>query len=132
MKYIVSHASHTISSSDCSLFFLLVSLPPPRSPLFPYTTLFRSREVNLLLLMLLMSMLSVPLAYDPSIAFQSFKDFSKFAIIFIVLERNTDRKSTRPELQSLRHLVCRLLLEKKNKQKNEIHSLSCFSYHLLF
>src|SRR5205814_3855165 len=27
-----------------------------------------------------------------------------------------DRKSTRPELQSLRHLVCRLLLEKKKKE----------------
>src|SRR5258705_7915134 len=27
-----------------------------------------------------------------------------------------DRKSTPSELQSLRHLVCRLLLEKKNKQ----------------
>src|SRR2546423_1405255 len=45
----------------------------------------RPREVNLLLLMLLMSVLSVPLAYDPNVAFQSFKDFGKFAIIFIVL-----------------------------------------------
>ena len=29
----------------------------------------------------------------------------------------TDRKSTRPELQSPCNLVCRLLLEKKKKQK---------------
>src|SRR5438874_6126785 len=29
----------------------------------------------------------------------------------------SDRKSTRPELQSRRDLVCRLLLEKKKKQK---------------
>src|SRR5437899_2091593 len=32
---------------------------------------------------------------------------------------SADRKSTRPELQSLRHLVCRLLLEKKK------HCLLC-------
>src|SRR5262245_46542968 len=29
------------------------------------------------------------------------------------------------ELQSLRHLVCRLLLEKKNKTRNMIHKTSC-------
>lgn len=45
----------------------------------------RPREVNLLFIMLLMGLLSIPLAYDPDVAFQSFKDFGKFAIIFIVL-----------------------------------------------
>ncbi|HMF56234.1 MAG TPA: O-antigen ligase family protein [Pyrinomonadaceae bacterium] len=45
----------------------------------------RPREVNLLLLLLLMSLLSIPLGYDPEASFQSFKDFSKFAIIFIIL-----------------------------------------------
>src|SRR5207248_11088986 len=32
-------------SSSLSLLVLLLSLPPHRSPLFPYTTLFRSQEV---------------------------------------------------------------------------------------
>src|SRR5204862_6708053 len=30
-----------------SLFFFLMILPPPRSTLFPYTTLFRSRQLHL-------------------------------------------------------------------------------------
>src|SRR5207253_5022994 len=34
--------SHALRNHSSSLFFLSVPLPPPRSTLFPYTTLFRS------------------------------------------------------------------------------------------
>src|SRR5438045_4916642 len=69
------------------LFFLMIR-PPPRSTLFPYTTLFRSG-----------SSLSPPRQPTPLFAFKP-------------LPRSEEHTS---ELQSLRHLVCRLLLEKKKR-----------------
>src|SRR5258705_3834387 len=80
---------------------------PPRSTLFPYTTLFRSPPLGLLV-----STTSPPcaLAQDRAIAKPSptppvslFRELSSLA-------RSEEHTS---ELQSLRHLVCRLLLEKK-------------------
>src|SRR5262245_63955625 len=68
---------------------------PPRSTLFPYTTLFRSRVALGRCGMLLSS--SAP-------------------HIFTRGEGNRSEEHT-SELQSLRHLVCRLLLEKKKKKK---------------
>src|ERR1035438_1702948 len=61
---------------------------PPRSTLFPYTTLFRSKA----------ACKDSPLTADST-------DFQRQAIM-----RSEEHTS---ELQSLRHLVCRLLLEKK-------------------
>src|SRR5262245_65054138 len=72
---------------------------PPRSTLFPYTTLFRS---------------PVPTPPPSSLAAQpaapSKTNPSSFVFIFVPLSRSEEHTS---ELQSLRHLVCRLLLEKK-------------------
>src|SRR5258705_7742638 len=68
---------------------------PPRSTLFPYTTLFRS------------NVLSALKAWWPVLAVATFLEILKPG-------RSEEHTS---ELQSLRHLVCRLLLEKK-KQKN--------------
>src|SRR5438309_6068708 len=65
---------------------------PPRSTLFPYTTLFRSRE----------SGLRAALAAGPWPARKPGQNRS---------EEHTS------ELQSQFHLVCRLLLEKKKKNK---------------
>src|SRR5947199_6588995 len=71
---------------------------PPRSTLFPYTTLFRSRRLDDII--------------DPVI--ELLRPISGIAWIplalFIVGIRSEEHTS---ELQSLRHLVCRLLLEKK-------------------
>src|SRR5438045_7644280 len=64
---------------------------PPRSTLFPYTTLFRSR--------------SPPTATIGSSRHRPFH--ARHAV------RSEEHTS---ELQSLRHLVCRLLLEKKKKK----------------
>src|SRR5690554_6994103 len=86
---------------------------PPRSTLFPYTTLFRSPHVRLrnhllhpqsdhhhytMLRKLLQTVRRVPSIFSNS--------FSCF--------RSEEHTS---ELQSRPHLVCRLLLEKKKKKK---------------
>src|SRR5438067_9962430 len=68
---------------------------PPRSTLFPYTTLFRSFKVNL------------PLARSGSTMSVS------YAVDFLSLIRSEEHTS---ELQSRFDLVCRLLLEKKKKK----------------
>src|SRR3989449_7631968 len=73
---------------------------PPRSTLFPYTTLFRSRD---LFVVLLTNRAYAPRARRP----------------FTVLKQVRSEEHT-SELQSRLHLVCRLLLEKKkNKKKHE-------------
>src|SRR2546422_11586230 len=83
------------------LFFFLMIRRPPRSTLFPYTTLFRSR-------------------YTPA----TFNRMSKkggrkegpctFEMIELANARSEEHTS---ELQSRLHLVCRLLLEKKKKRQ---------------
>src|SRR2546422_6719556 len=69
---------------------------PPRSTLFPYTTLFRSTQLFGLILILLI-IFGVP-RQMPTIL------------------RSEEHTS---ELQSRLHLVCRLLLEKKKKKNNQ-------------
>src|SRR5258706_11318963 len=72
---------------------------PPRSTLFPYTTLFRSAMNSV-------SVLKIktvdPQAVDPKFHKQDY-----------VKPRSEEHTS---ELQSLTNLVCRLLLEKKKKR----------------
>src|SRR5471030_3492965 len=70
------------------LFFFLMIRRPPRSTLFPYTTLFRSVTIG--------DASRDPLPSDPP---------------GIVFNKRSEEHTS--ELQSLRHLVCRLLLEKK-------------------
>src|SRR5438045_9401354 len=84
-----------IFSSFSLFFFFLMIRRPPRSTLFPYTTLFRST---------LSKILAQPAGHHPR-ACQSCTD-----------GRSEEHTS---ELQSLRHLVCRLLLEKKKKTKKK-------------
>src|SRR5205814_10260700 len=74
------------------LFFFLLLRPPPTSTLFPYTTLFRSHCTRRSSNMVSRSM-------------------NGLMVIRLRSEEHTS------ELQSLRHLVCRLLLEKKKKKK---------------
>src|SRR5205809_7689525 len=83
------------------LFFLPVRRPPT-STLFPYTTLFRSSDIHSLVLH------SPP---GPRIPLHGDGDSRR--------ERKDVRRSEEhtSELQSRLHLVCRLLLEKKNKKK---------------
>src|SRR5256885_10077884 len=78
-------------------FFFLMIRRPPRSTLFPYTTLFRS--------LLLWSAVIAARAGFPEDG-----DFDFHDCINIQLYRSEEHTS---ELQSPCNLVCRLLLEKK-------------------
>src|SRR2546429_2457627 len=79
---------------------------PPRSTLFPYTTLFRSA-----LLVELVEVLPVgPLGHEVGVGQQHAR------CVLVRLEHARSEEHT-SELQSRLHLVCRLLLEKKKKSK---------------
>src|SRR5258705_848956 len=79
---------------------------PPRSTLFPYTTLFRSAvERQLAHRHVVRQQLGIGHAHRRE---QRQRDRQVVMRTFLRSEEHTS------ELQSLRHLVCRLLLEKKN------------------
>src|SRR3712207_7662973 len=83
---------------------------PPRSTLFPYTTLFRSYEVA-------QYERSVPALTEQVEALATLA--KRYGIAFTIdaeeSERlDIDREEHTSELQSRQYLVCRLLLEKKN------------------
>src|SRR2546425_11093322 len=88
-------------------FFFLMIRRPPRSTLFPYTTLFRSRNIRALVARVLgQDQVEVHGAATGKEGLQM---------------RSEEHTS---ELQSLAYLVCRLLLEKKKKKKKNItHTL---------
>src|ERR1019366_10028361 len=75
-------------------FFFLMIRRPPRSTLFPYTTLFRSVAPS-----------------APAIEWAPMHRSPRS-------HRSEEHTS---ELQSLTNLVCRLLLEKKKKKRNLLH-----------
>src|SRR5207253_9826541 len=118
----ISRRLLTISLLTILLFFSLLP-PPPTSPLFPYTTLFRS----------------------PRATFDSFTDDvgvsriealqCRHGAVDPVLHQLTQivlpslnapwrSEEHTSELQSRGHLVCRLLLEKKKKTINQITKTS--------
>src|SRR3712207_7635104 len=91
---------------------------PPRSTLFPYTTLFRSNDTlfaNAHWGVLVRSMDSGETLYARN-AERMFVPASNMKIVTAAaaLERSEEHTS---ELQSRQYLVCRLLLEKKNKSE---------------
>src|SRR5258706_4755542 len=101
-------------------FFFLMIRRPPRSTLFPYTTLFRSPRLG--------AKMSCHFSAKPWLGFWVsgyFVVFVCYLLFYIPLhvegykikDRSEEHTS---ELQSLTNLVCRLLLEKKN---NIPHSL---------
>src|SRR2546423_5029218 len=69
---------------------------PPRSTLFPYTTLFRS----------------------PASRFRPVVDKAWTALSTKALQARSEEHTS--ELQSLAYLVCRLLLEKKKKNQSSL------------
>src|SRR3712207_8691685 len=95
---------------------------PPRSTLFPYTTLFRS-------LRLLGKRRFLPLFVTQLLGAFNDNLFKQAMVLFVVYQVYNDEQSetwfsgvaTRSEehtseLQSRQYLVCRLLLEKKKKR----------------
>src|SRR5438067_6006839 len=99
----------TSFATDFRVFFLLMIRLPPRSTLFPYTTLFRSPRVGP----------AVP-GDDGALTLGPFEQLlvrrerkeKGGPMNWSVLKRSEEHTS---ELQSRFDLVCRLLLEKKNK-----------------
>src|SRR4051794_41454685 len=83
--------------------------PPPRSTLFPYTTLFRSKDH------LLTDIL------DPSRSVEgNFRAYTVTTKFPSTLRLRSEEHTS--ELQSPVHLVCRLLLEKKKKNIKTPHT----------
>src|SRR2546425_13176048 len=80
-------------------FFFLMIRRPPRSTLFPYTTLFRS--------LLYRALEGRPAARRPG-------GLTPGDPAAVTGQRSEEHTS---ELQSLAYLVCRLLLEKKKKKR---------------
>src|SRR3712207_8873594 len=95
------------------IFFLMIRRPP-RSTLFPYTTLFRS----LLLAVIVKAELDAaePLRERALIEARETRRPFGAARLRADVERSEEHTS---ELQSRQYLVCRLLLEKKTKKNAE-------------
>src|SRR2546430_9341073 len=103
------------------LFFFLMIRRPPRSTLFPYTTLFRSLDIGIELSASLIGANNV----DSSIPISSTGMGARARPDSHVV-RSEEHTS---ELQSQSNLVCRLLLEKKktiaHTPSASLMSLSC-------
>src|SRR5256885_7950575 len=86
---------------------------PPRSTLFPYTTLFRSGPVWIMIAATVVSLAGIYLAYliyGKRTVARNWLSGSGDTLHTILLNRSEEHTS---ELQSPCNLVCRLLLEKK-------------------
>src|SRR5436190_18551099 len=90
-------------------FFFLMLRPPPRSTLFPYTTLFRSRT---------QAGPFGPFAYDAKLDASDSLPQQRIARVQFRIIRSEEHTS---ELQSHSELVCRLLLEKKKKVEHPLY-----------
>src|SRR5206468_9555257 len=92
--------------------FFLMTRRPPRSTLFPYTTLFRSGCAH-------EAKESVDLAYVERMHNLIDGMARGFKMVLFAFERAHDERSEEhtSELQSRSDLVCRLLLEKKKLER---------------
>src|SRR5437762_7005076 len=86
---------------------------PPRSTLFPYTTLFRSRVVG------------GDGRIDAAKAPQELGEMRR-PEMKVEIGRSEEHTS---ELQSPMYLVCRLLLEKKKEKKNNNRTYKIYEHH---
>src|SRR3989475_10280672 len=86
-------------------FFFLMIRRPPRSTLFPYTTLFRSLEFG---------------DHGRHAKIRAVDDDSYHYLVDIVADLGDRSEEHTSELQSQSNLVCRLLLEKKKKKKKKL------------
>src|SRR5438046_9408766 len=99
----------------CLLFFLMLR-QPPRSTLFPYTTLFRSRSA------LQVRCRACDRAHGPGARPRGGRQHGR-PRGRLRGQRSEEHTS---ELQSLTNLVCRLLLEKKNNVVVSVNSVGVF------
>src|SRR3712207_8808884 len=87
---------------------------PPRSTLFPYTTLFRSNQN--------MSLCSNTRRDIPTTNFTNGHEWSPLQIEWIEQIKRSEEHTS--ELQSRQYLVCRLLLEKTKRSRLAVFSSS--------
>src|SRR5438874_13106816 len=107
-RYLILYLSYSIL-----FFFFLMIRRPPRSTLFPYTTLFRSVPDVAIVFSDLQGQAA------PARERMSARNRSRCSVIRSRSEEHTS------ELQSRRDLVCRLLLEKK-----KIFTIALRNFHL--
>src|SRR3712207_8988440 len=97
---------------------------PPRSTLFPYTTLFRSSEPlskrSSLYTSTTVSVILLRRSASWKMAWWATSVREDSSVLSPVLRLRSQRRSEEhtSELQSRQYLVCRLLLEKKNRLHN--------------
>src|SRR2546423_13651073 len=107
-RYSEGHAvtpfTYTTIENSAFVFFFLMIRRPPRSTLFPYTTLFRSGPRR-----------------RPPTRLSDSQPPSSHSFGPPIWESDNRSEEHTSELQSLAYLVCRLLLEKK---KTTYHSTS--------
>src|SRR2546422_3584900 len=105
---LLCRASMRARVGNVFLFFFLMIRRPPRSTLFPYTTLFRS----------LFAEEGLEWIKQIKVALQELESG-------VALDKEKRSEEHTSELQSRLHLVCRLLLEKKKKNKaSHLHARS--------
>src|SRR3712207_7505155 len=101
------------------MFFFLMIRRPPRSTLFPYTTLFRSviGKTSHHLFQPLLYQVATGILSEGEIAPATREILRHQENARVVLGEVTGRSEEHTsELQSRQYLVCRLLLEKKKKK----------------
>src|SRR3712207_6982270 len=102
----------TTAYNFVSVFFFLMIRRPPRSTLFPYTTLFRSRRLRLL---------PDPMdRHQRDLGLQPHRRHRALRRAAALVREGQRSEEHTSELQSRQYLVCRLLLEKKKKQDRNI------------
>src|SRR5438445_1671757 len=99
------------------MFLFLLILRPPRSTLFPYTTLFRSPVAHALPVGVVgADELAAAGMVHAAAEFWLQRMGEEMALHRLARRRSEEHTS---ELQSRQYLVCRLLLEKKKKKKKQ-------------
>src|SRR5690606_41261850 len=117
MQFVLSTSSSQSVPVLCRTLFCSRTSLPPTSALFPYTTLFRS--------VFLVMMLGAAEAHQdrtprPSLVMEPFRGGKqRLRALMIRSEEHTS------ELQSRENLVCRLLLEKKKTLRRTLIDLNC-------
>src|SRR5260370_24184395 len=87
---------------------------PPRSTLFPYTTLFRSSRVNDIFVEVEKQLASLKRQASKARRYAELREQMRTLLRLVLASKRSEEHTS--ELQSHLNLVCRLLLEKKKTQ----------------
>src|SRR3712207_7538358 len=102
-------------------FFFLMIRRPPRSTLFPYTTLFRSDAGGAAAMLGMLGLAGIPIVLVVTVL-GLLGWLGTYFVQLLVLPGVPQGRSEEhtSELQSRQYLVCRLLLEKKKTQSDTL------------